>query len=102
MTGRIRRPLSPTSPSRAQPEYTVYGKDGEERKQAAPEPRGPKQARAEEGKPEYKVYKSRPGLRDRFGKPDLAKLRRESQGGGGGLRERLRAAAAGASGSAGS
>ena len=79
------------------PAYTVYGKDGEERKQDAPEPRKPKQARAEEGKPEYKVYKSRPGLRDRIGKPDMAKLRRETRGdgGGGGLRDRLSGAGGG-------
>ncbi len=86
----------PEAPEDDKPAYTVYGKKGEERKQAAPEPRKPKQARAEEGKPEYKVYKSRPGLRDRFGKPDMAKLRRERDGGGGGgLRERLSGAGGG-------
>jgi len=85
------------SPEPEAPEYTVYDKTGEEkRKQSAPEPRKPKQARAEEGKPEYKVYKSRPGLRDRFGKPDMAKLRRErGGGGGGGLRDRLSGAGGG-------
>ncbi len=91
-------PESETPESEA-PEYTVYDKTGEEkRKQSAPEPRKPKQARAEEGKPEYKVYKSRPGLRDRFGKPDMAKLRRERGGGGaggGGLRDRLSGAGGG-------
>jgi LCP family protein required for cell wall assembly len=29
----------------------------------------------EQGRPDYKVYKSRPGLRDRLGSPDLQKLR---------------------------
>lgn len=83
-------PDPPEPPEDDKPAYTVYGKGGEQRKQSAPEPRKPKQARAEEGKPEYKVYKSRPGLRDRLGKPDIAKLRRErSGGGGGGLRDRL-------------
>jgi len=96
-------PESPESgeseaPESEAPEYTVYDKTGEEkRKQSAPEPRKPKQARAEEGKPEYKVYKSRPGLRDRLGKPDMAKLRRETRGdgGGGGLRDRLSGAGGG-------
>lgn len=81
-------------PEREPPQYTVYGKDGE-RKQPAPQKRQPKQARAESGKPEYKVYKSRPGLRDRLGKPDLAKIRREAGGGGGGLRDRMRGAGGG-------
>jgi LCP family protein required for cell wall assembly len=93
------------------PEYTVYGKDGGERKQRAPkrakadEPAGPPpdappdapDAPAEPapkgpaGKPDYKVYRSRPSLRDRFGKPDLAALRKQNRGGGGGgLRDRLR------------
>ena len=72
------------------PEYTVYGRGGEKRKQKAP--RAPKQAAAAASgkasdKPDYKVYRSRPGLRDRLRKPDLAGLRQQRRGGG--LRDRM-------------
>jgi LCP family protein required for cell wall assembly len=73
------------------PEYTVYGRGGEQRKQDAP--RAPKKAEKAEtsgkagDKPDYKVYKSRPGFRDRFRKPDLAGLRQQRRGGG--LRDRV-------------
>lgn len=72
------------------PDYTVYGKDGEERKQAPPRRTGGSGKRTD--RPDYKVYRSRPGLRDRMRKPDLAALRRERGAGGGGgrgLRERV-------------
>lgn len=70
------------------PQYTVYGKDGEERRQPAPKPAEKSEASGKGGeRPDYKVYKSRPGLRDRFRKPDLAGLRKERRGGG--LRDRI-------------
>jgi LCP family protein required for cell wall assembly len=81
------------------PEYTVYGKGGEERRQKAPAkakkpsaPDAPDEPVAADkpvpaDKPDYKVYRSRPGLRDRFRKPDLAGLRRARPGAG--LKERL-------------
>ena len=81
------------------PEYTVYGKGGEERRQKAPAkakkpsaPDAPDEPVAADkpvpaDKPDYKVYRSRPSLGDRFKKPDLAGLRRARSGGG--LRERL-------------
>ena len=63
---------------------------------AAPEPEQPSEPPAEKpgepaGKPEYTVYKSRPGIRDRFRGPDMQGLRRERRGPGGGYRDRLRA-----------
>ncbi len=70
------------------PDYTVYGKDGEERKQAPP--RRTRGSGKRTDRPDYKVYRSRPGLRDRMRKPDLAALRRERGAGGGrGLRGRI-------------
>jgi LCP family protein required for cell wall assembly len=69
------------------PEYTVYGKGGEERRQKAPKPAKKPSPPGASDKPDYKVYRSRPSLTDRFKKPDLAALRRARPGGG--LRERL-------------
>ena len=70
------------------PEYTVYGKGGEERRQVAPKREEEPDAAAKPGdKPDYKVYKSRPGLRDRLRKPDLAGLRQQRRSGG--LRDRF-------------
>ncbi|HEX2359615.1 MAG TPA: LCP family protein [Solirubrobacterales bacterium] len=78
------------------PEYTVYGKDGEERRRKPPPgaaDRGPGRGG---DKPDYKVYRSRPSLRDRLRKPDLAGLRRARGGGGGAsLRDRLTGAGGG-------
>jgi LCP family protein required for cell wall assembly len=89
-------------------EYTVYGKDGEERRQdaperedepepeAKPEPEAEPEAEAagkpdaaveSPDRPDYKVYRSRPSLRDRLRKPDLAGLSKKESGGG--LRDRL-------------
>ena len=89
---------APDEKSGAEPSYTVYGKGGETRKQKAPKgpdesPKGPDESPKRSGgsdKPEYKVYRSRPSLRDRFRKPDLGGIRRAGAGGGGGLRDRLR------------
>ncbi len=75
-------------PRREQPEYTVYGKGGEERRQVAPkQPEEPGAPEKSGDRPDYKVYKSRPGLRDRFRKPDLAGLRKQRRSGS--LRDRF-------------
>jgi LCP family protein required for cell wall assembly len=74
----------PERPEDDAPEYTVYGKSGEERKQKAPA-RAKKPPPASD-KPDYKVYRSRPSLRDRLQKPDIGAIRRSR---GPGLRERL-------------
>jgi LCP family protein required for cell wall assembly len=81
---------APDDKSGGEPSYTVYGKGGETRKQKPP--KGAKKAPKGGGseKPDYKVYRSRPSLRDRFRKPDLAGIRRAGAGRGGGLRDRLR------------
>src|SRR5829696_2451925 len=109
-----------------QPDYTVYGRGGQKRKanppkdsnqgeekpeatagKQEPEPEqkpGPEQKPEPEerpkppGKPEYTVYRSRPSLRERFRKPDMASLRRERRGPGGGYIDRLRAALGGGGG----
>src|SRR4051795_410519 len=66
------------------PEYNVYGRGGRGggKKRSAPQ-RGKPTAKGE--KPPYTVYRSRPSLRDRFGKPSLESIRRDS-GGRGGIR----------------
>lgn len=102
------RPDEPERPDRGgEPEYTVYGPGGESRKAKPPEPpeepvppaEEPEEAPAPPAeepdaapaeKPEYTVYRSRPGLRDRLRKPDMQSLRRERRGPGGGFRDRLR------------
>src|ERR687898_2138781 len=74
------------------PKYTVYGKDGEERPQPAPRKKTDSRSGKDPARPEYKVYRSRPGVRDRLRKPDMAGLRKmRGSGGGGGssLRDRL-------------
>ncbi len=78
-------PERPEKPEK--PEYTVYGSKGGKagRKQEAPEgeaPEGPKAPvpPGRPSKPEYKVYRSRPSLRDRLRKPDLAGLKRPTPG----------------------
>jgi LCP family protein required for cell wall assembly len=66
--------------SRKQPEYTIYGKGGRAgRKREAPRQRKPGDKRE---KPPYRVYRSRPSLRDRFRKPSLASLRTATAEGG--------------------
>jgi LCP family protein required for cell wall assembly len=63
------------------PEYTVYGKGGRSgQKRDAPQ-RKPKPGEKRE-KPPYRVYRSRPSLRDRLRKPSLASLRTETAEGG--------------------
>jgi LCP family protein required for cell wall assembly len=69
------------------PEYTVYGKGGRSgQKRQAPQ-RKPK-AGGKREKPPYRVYRSRPSLRDRIRKPSLASLRTAAAEGG--WRGRLR------------
>jgi LCP family protein required for cell wall assembly len=68
------------------PEYTVYGRGGRSgKKRSAPE--GRKAGERREKLP-YRVYRSRPSLRDRIRKPSLASLKTAE--GDGGWRGRLR------------
>src|SRR5436190_20961743 len=62
------------------PEYTVYGKGGRGgQPRSAPRSRKP----PDKGeKPPYRVYRSRPSLRDRIRKPSLESIRRGGDGGG--------------------
>ena len=84
-------PEKPEPAEAPEPEYTVYGKGGEERKQKAPERAKKADAAGKSAdKPDYKVYRSRPGLRDRLRKPDMAGLR--STRGSKGVRDRLSSA----------
>src|ERR671925_189773 len=62
------------------PEYTIYGRSGRSGDKRPPPPRQkPSEKRK---KPPYRVYRSRPSLRDRFRKPSLEGLRAASAGGG--------------------
>ncbi len=69
------------------PEYTIYGRPGQEG-QKRPAPKRGKQAKSGGGeRPPYRVYRSRPSLRDRIRKPSLSSLR--GSGGRGGFRDRF-------------
>src|SRR3954467_6692672 len=62
------------------PEYTVYGRGGKSgQKRSAPQRKTPADKRE---KPPYRVYRSRPSLRDRLRKPSLASLRTSAAEGG--------------------
>jgi LCP family protein required for cell wall assembly len=62
------------------PEYTIYGRSGRSgEKRPSPQRRKPADKRE---KPPYRVYRSRPSLRDRIRKPSLESLRRGGDGGG--------------------
>ena len=61
------------------PEYNVYGRSGRSGKKSAPQSRKPAERRE---KPPYRVYRSRPSLRDRFRKPSLEGLRASTAEGG--------------------
>jgi LCP family protein required for cell wall assembly len=62
------------------PEYTIYGRSGRSgEKRPSPQRRKPPDKRE---KPPYRVYRSRPSLRDRIRKPSLESLRRDGDGGG--------------------
>jgi len=86
-----KRPEGSDAPDRGaggdKPEYTVYGKGGEGRRQKTPRPKKAEAGGGRKDRPDYKVYRSRPSLRDRLRKPDLAGLRRARPGRG--LRDRL-------------
>jgi LCP family protein required for cell wall assembly len=65
------------------PEYNVYGRGGRGgQKQSAQR----KKPAAKGEKPPYTVYRSRPSLRDRLGKPSSLQSIRRDSGGGGGIR----------------
>ena len=71
------------------PEYTVYGRGGRGgQKRSAPQRKKPAAGSGgKREKPPYRVYRSRPSLRDRIRKPNLESIRRESgRGGRGGIR----------------
>src|SRR5262245_60981575 len=68
------------------PEYTIYGRGGRSgQKRSAPQRQKPGEKRE---KPPYRVYRSRPSLRDRIRKPSLSSLRTSTAEGG--WRERLK------------
>ena len=62
------------------PEYKIYGRGGRSG-QKRPPPQGKKPDERRE-KPPYRVYRSRPSLRDRIRKPSLASLRTGTAEGG--------------------
>ena len=62
------------------PEYKIYGRGGRSG-QKPPPPQGKKPDERRE-KPPYRVYRSRPSLRDRIRKPSLASLRTGTAEGG--------------------
>jgi LCP family protein required for cell wall assembly len=80
------RPDKPKKPeSGKKPEYTIYGRGGKTgQKRDAPKQKKPSKPGE---RPPYRVYRSRPSLRDRIRKPSLASLRGATAGGG--LRGRL-------------
>jgi LCP family protein required for cell wall assembly len=62
------------------PEYKVYGRGGRSgQKRPAPQRKKPAEGREP---PPYRVYRSRPSLRDRFRKPSLSSLRTATAEGG--------------------
>src|SRR6476469_4881834 len=62
------------------PEYTVYGRGGKSgQKRSGHQARKPGERRE---KPPYRVYRSRPSLRDRLRKPSLASLQTDTAEGG--------------------
>src|SRR3954447_21609330 len=62
------------------PEYTIYGRSGRGGdKRSAPKRRKPPDRRE---KPPYRVYRSRPSLRDRIRKPSLSSIRTSAAEGG--------------------
>jgi LCP family protein required for cell wall assembly len=93
-SGKPKKPQKPGGSGRSgdaesgkKPDYTVYGrKGGSGSKRDAPRTGGKPGGGRE--KPPYRVYRSRPSLRDRLGKPSLASIR--TSDGEGGWRGRLR------------
>src|SRR5687767_3869205 len=95
---RAEEPAPPAGPGDAakperpeKHEYTVYGSgkgDAEEgeRRELPDKAKGAETDKPGE-KPDYRVYRSRPSVRDRLGKkPDLASIRKGGDGGGGGIK----------------
>ena len=88
---RPKKPDGSKEPSKSgkpdKPEYSVYGRSGREaeKRQA---PKSGRQSKPSGGeRPPYRVYRSRPSLRDRIRKPSLSSLR--GSAGRGGFRDRL-------------
>jgi LCP family protein required for cell wall assembly len=85
--GKPEKPNQPGDPGGSgkpgggeKPEYKVYGRGGRSgQKRAAPQGKKPADRRE---KPPYRVYRSRPSLRDRIRKPSLASLRTAPREGG--------------------
>jgi LCP family protein required for cell wall assembly len=74
-----------SDPGKGKPEYTIYGRSGRTgQKRSAPASRKPAEKGGGGGreKPPYRVYRSRPSLRDRIRKPSLASIRKQSERGG--------------------
>ncbi|MGA6948057.1 MAG: hypothetical protein WBZ00_09915, partial [Solirubrobacterales bacterium] len=76
------------------PEYTVYGRSGRggQKRSAQPrkKPAAEKEGKQPREKPPYRVYRSRPSLRDRIRKPSLDSIRSGGDRGGiGGFFSRL-------------
>jgi LCP family protein required for cell wall assembly len=70
-------------PEPGKPEYTIYGRSGRSgQKRQAPKGRKPPDGGE---RPPYRVYRSRPSLRDRIRKPSLESIRR-GDGDRGGIR----------------
>src|SRR6478672_1201471 len=87
------KPKKPQKPggsgdSGKKPEYTVYGRGAKSgQKRSGPKAGKPGERRE---KPPYRVYRSRPSLRDRLRKPSLASLQTDTaEGGWRGLLKRL-------------
>jgi LCP family protein required for cell wall assembly len=86
-SGKPEKPQKPGGSGRSgkgksgkKPEYNVYGRSGRAgKKRPVSQSRKPAEARE---KPPYRVYRSRPSLRDRFRKPSLEGLRASTAEGG--------------------
>jgi LCP family protein required for cell wall assembly len=91
--GKPKKPQKPGASGGAgdrksgKPEYTIYGRGGRSGQKRDSPGRKPKAGDKRE-KPPYRVYRSRPSLRDRIRKPSLASLRAAAAEGG--WRGRLR------------
>jgi LCP family protein required for cell wall assembly len=93
-SGGSERPKKPAGEQKPEggkkPDYTIYGRKGREgQKRQAPKGRKVPEKGKPRERPPYRVYRSRPSLRDRFRKPDVKGIRRAGARGGGGWRERF-------------
>jgi LCP family protein required for cell wall assembly len=67
------------------PDYTVYGRggrSGQKRKAPARKEAAGKKPSGGRERPPYRVYRSRPSLRDRISKPSIESIRKGGDGGG--------------------